>query len=110
VFAQPFHVLPCCDQHSFDIYLLQASQTETSQSVKLLGFTKQRFNPYTPFPRRFLIWLGLMISSRFVNVFLVEGAKYVPPAFATCAFVSHWTSITYFRIGSINKLLLTLAP
>jgi len=44
---QSFQVLPRGDQHSFDIHLPQASQTETSQSMKIFGLTKQWLNPQT---------------------------------------------------------------
>jgi hypothetical protein len=36
---QSFDVLPRCDYHSFDIFLLHISQAKTPQAVKIFGFT-----------------------------------------------------------------------
>lgn len=35
-----FKFCPAAILHSFDIYLFQTSQTETSQAMKVFGFTK----------------------------------------------------------------------
>jgi hypothetical protein len=37
MFDWPLPVLPRCDHHSFDVHIVQTSQSETPQAVKVIG-------------------------------------------------------------------------
>src|SRR5687767_13472404 len=59
---QSFQVLPCCDHHSFDIHFEKTPQAKSPQTMKLLGFPKQRLDPYTSLTHGFLVCFRLAIS------------------------------------------------
>jgi hypothetical protein len=56
-------IQPGRDELGLDIHLLCSAESESPQSVPLLGFGEARFDPDLPFRHRFRVILGLVVTT-----------------------------------------------